>query len=63
MKKAIFDTHGGDSTWNERSGEVVEILRELTEEEADIGDVGMMYRIRFSDGTETDAFEDELSEV
>lgn len=63
MKKAVFNTHGGDSTWNARSGEVVEILRELTEAEADIEDVGMMYHIRFSDGTETDAFEDELSEV
>ena len=61
MSYAIFDTHNGDSEWNHRSGQRAEILRELTEEEADICDVGRMFRIRFEDGTETDAFEDELT--
>lgn len=62
MKK-IFDTHGGDSELNERSGQLVEVVRPLTEEEADLFDVGPMYRIRFPDGFETDAFEDELMEA
>ena len=60
IKKAIFDTHGGDSKLNNRSGEVVEVLRALTSDEADLNDVGPMYKIRFADGFETDAFEDEL---
>ena len=62
-KKYIFDTHGGDSQLNIRSGEIVTIIRPLTEKEADIKDVGNMYRICFKDGFITDAFEDELKEV
>ena len=60
---AIFDTHGSDSTWCERDSEVCKVLRPLTDEEADLFDVGMMYRVRFSDGVETDAFEDELESM
>lgn len=59
--KFIFDTHGGDSELNSRSGQIVTVLRELTEQEADIADVGEMFRIRFEDGFETDAFADELT--
>lgn len=55
-----FDTHGGDSEWMKRDGQPCTVLRPLTEKEADIADVGPMYHIRFSDGVETDAFEDEL---
>ena len=58
--RAIFNTHGSDSTWCERDGEACKVLRPLTDEEADLFDVGMMYRVRFNDGVETDAFEDEL---
>lgn len=61
MTAAVFDTHGGDSTWNDRSGERVEVLRPLTEDEADLDDVGPMFKIRFADGVETDAFADELT--
>ena len=60
MKKAIFDTHGNDTKWNHRSGESVDVLRPLTANEADTADVGPMYKIRFVDGTKTDAFADEL---
>lgn len=56
-----FNTHGSDSEWMKRDGEKCVVIRPLTEDEADIFDVGSMYRIRFSDGIETDAFEDELS--
>ena len=52
MKK-IFDAHGNDS-------EEVEVIRELTDDECDKAEVGKMFRIRFDDGYETDAFEDEL---
>ena len=55
--KAIFDTHGADTELNCRSGQEVEILRELTENECDIEEVGRMYHIPFEDGLETDAFE------
>jgi len=56
-----FNTHGADSTWTIRDGECCVVVRPLTKDEADLFDVGPMYRIRFSDGVETDAFEDELS--
>ncbi len=59
----VFNTHGGDSTWNERSGETCMVLRSLTPDEADMFDVGPMYRIVFSDGQLADAFEDELTRI
>lgn len=58
--KAIFDNHGADTTLDGRSGQVVTILRELTKDEADINDVGKMYKVKFSDGYITYAFDDEL---
>ena len=58
----IFNTHGADSQLNFRSGQVVEVLRPLTEKEADLPDVGPMFRVRFQDGFECDAFEDELED-
>ena len=63
METAIFNTHGNDTKWNSRSGEMVTVLRPLTEDEADIEYLGPMYKIRFADGTMTDAFEDELTAV
>lgn len=59
-KRMVFDSHGADSELNSRSGYFVEVLRELTEAEADIADVGRMFHVRFLDGFETDVFEDEL---
>lgn len=59
-RKKVYDSHNGDSGLNARTGQVVEVLRELTEEEADIADVGRMFHVRFADGFETDVFEDEL---
>ena len=56
----VFDTHGLDTSLNARTGQNVTIIRELTSKECDIEDVGRMYRIKFDDGYETDAFEDEL---
>ena len=58
MKK-IFNTT--DSELKKYNGTEVEIIRPLTEKECDIADVGNMYKVRFFDGYERDAFEDELS--
>ncbi len=55
-----FDTRGTDSAWKERDGSVCTVIRPLTAEEADISDVGPMYKVQFADGLITDAFEDEL---
>ena len=58
-KKYRFNTT--DSELKKYNGTEVEVIRPLTEDEADIFDVGNMYKIRFNDGYERDAFEDELS--
>lgn len=52
----------GAPGYPERSGQRVEIIRSLTEEKADIAEVGPMYRVRFDDGTEADVFADELTD-
>lgn len=58
----VFDTHGGDSELNKYSGQKVEVIRPLTSDEADLDEVGMMYKVRLPDGTIIDAFEDELDD-
>lgn len=55
-----FNSHGADSELKKYDNCLCEVQRELTKEEADIDDVGRMYHIKFMDGYETDAFEDEL---
>lgn len=60
--KKVFDPHNGDSALNSRCGHVVDVLRELTDKEADTADVGKMFHVRFTDGFETDVFEDELED-
>ena len=55
-----YDSHGADSELNDRTGQAVMILRPVTEDEADVEEVGPMYRVRFPDGFETDVFEDEI---
>ena len=52
-RKKVYDSHNGDSKLNARTGQVVEVLRELTDREADIADVGRMFHVRFADGFET----------
>ena len=59
-KKYTFNTT--DKELSKYNGTDVEVIRPLTETECDIEDVGNMYKVRFADGYETDAFEDELSE-
>lgn len=60
IQKLVYDSHNGDSKMNCRTGQEVQIIRELTEKEADIEDVGRMFRVRFPDGYVTDVFADEL---
>ena len=59
-KKYTFNTI--DTELSKYNGTDVEVIRPLTETECDIEDVGNMYKVRFADGYERDAFEDELSE-
>ena len=59
MKKYIFNTT--DTELKKYNGTEVEIIRALTEDEADIADIGNMYKARFYDGYERDVFEDELT--
>ena len=61
--KVIFDSMGADSSLKSRDLEKATIIRPLTSNEADLFEVGNMYKIVFEDGFETDAFEDELIEV
>ena len=58
--KKIFRTT--DTELKRYNGSEVQVLRQLTDYEAD-EEVGKMYKIRFADGYERDAFEDELEEV
>ena len=59
-KKYTFNTT--DTELSKYNGTDIEVIRPLTETECDIEDVGNMYKVRFADGYERDAFEDELSE-
>lgn len=61
--KKVFNAHGGDTQLNDRTGQTVTVIRSLAEEEADIADVGRMFKVRFEDGYVTDVFEDELSDI
>ena len=61
MTKSIFISCL-DSQWNAKTGQTAEILHQLTPDKVD-DEVGPMFRIRFSDGVETDAFLDELPDL
>lgn len=60
-KKYTFTTT--DTELLKYNGTDVKIIRPLIETECDIEDVGNMYKVRFADGYERDAFEDELEEI
>lgn len=55
----VFNTTQSD--FLKYNGTEVNVIRPLTEAEADIADVGNMYKVRFVDGFISDVFEDELS--
>lgn len=50
-----------DSELRPRNGQVVEVLGPTDPSRFEIEETGPMFRVRFPDGFETDAFEDELS--
>ena len=58
-KRMVFNTVDSDLT--KYNGTEVEVIRPLTDKECDTEEVGRMYRVRFHDGYERDAFEDELT--
>lgn len=51
-----------DTSYLEKNGQEVTIIRRLTDKAADLNEVGMMYKAKLEDGTELDVFEDELVE-
>lgn len=61
MNKKIFHTTQSDLL--KYDGECVEVLGELDESKYDKEDVGLMFVVRTSNGTELQAFEDELSDI
>jgi len=50
----------GSPGYPERSGQKVEIVRELGDSERDLKEVGRMFVVQFSDGIECNVFLDEL---
>ena len=61
----LFDTHGGDSKYNQYTGKKVQVIRPMRDDEFDRFDVGPMYKVKLVDDSTFmfDAFEDELSYV
>lgn len=60
-KKYRFETV--DSEYLKYDDTEVEVIRPLTDEEADIADVGNMYQVKFNDGYVSAVFEDELHSI
>ena len=62
MKTARFQYSGHVRTdLRELSGQRVQVMRPLRDDEIDRGEVGDMYRCRADDGRMFDAFADELA--
>ena len=61
MKTAVFTS--SDVVFARHDGETVRVLQELTADEASDPTGGQMYRIRFQDGTEAEAYADELKKM
>lgn len=58
-RRAVFTSTAskpGAPGYRDRSGQTVDVLRALTRDEADC----KMFKIRFADGVEADAFADEI---
>lgn len=58
-----YEFYTTDSELRRFNGTRVKVLRELTEEECDISEVGRMYKAEFVVDGDFDVFEDELKEV
>jgi hypothetical protein len=61
-KTCIFNTHGMDSEWKSYDGEKCKVKMRKPETEYDFDDIGTMWKIELEDGSELDAFSDELEE-
>lgn len=61
-KICIFNTHGTDSKWENHDGEKCKVKMRKSETEYDFEDIGTMWEIELEDGSELDAFSDELEE-
>lgn len=61
-KRFVYYGGGTEDALIEKSGQEVEVLRELGDEDRD-EEAGRMFRVRFQDGSEHDAFEEELEDV
>lgn len=60
MNEKVFLYYGGGTEdLRERTGQMIEVIRELDDSERD-PEAGRMFRVRFPDGHEADAFEDEV---
>lgn len=62
MQNKLFQSTSlinGAPGYPERTGQTVSVIRQLTEKECD-PEGGPMFKIKFPDGVETDAFECEL---
>lgn len=59
MKVTFRYYGGGTEPLRERTGQEIEVLRELGDDERD-REVGRMFRVRFPDGHEADVFDEEL---
>ena len=59
-----FQTHGGDTTLAHRDGQKFKLLGRTPDENYDRiePEAGSLWRIRFEDGFETDAYGDEIAE-
>lgn len=56
----VNDPTTAEKELHSRSGQTVEVLHPIDPDSYDSAEVGTMYAIRFSDGYESEAFEDEL---
>lgn len=59
-QNVFFKTYDSDINLQKHSGKMAVIIRPLRENEVDIFEIENMYVIKFSDGFDCHAFEDEL---
>lgn len=62
-KTCIFDTHGNDSELKIHDGKKCVVKKRKPINEYDYFDIGTMWEICLEDGTQVDAFPDELEET
>lgn len=63
FNRYVNDPETSEKELVKREGQTVTVFAPLNPETYDIEETGTMYRIKFEDGYETDAFEEELELV